>query len=219
MQQQLTERDAMVRSARDDAAEARRSLAATSRRDETMAALGDARAALARAEATLAAAPRERTASAQPMAKRERIRPAKGLLIDSADGVAYLFGVAGVAVVVDGYNVAKLAWPDVDLEQQRQRLDDVVREVVARHRCDVTVVYDGADVTGANRARRTFAVVFSPTGVLADDVIIEHVRSLPIERAVVVVTSDRELRRRCEGLGATAVASDVFLRAIGRAGS
>ena len=71
----------------------------------------------------------------------------------------------GALVLVDGYNVAKLAWPDDDLAAQRTRCLDLVDDVARRFGTDVTVVFDGADVVGAHARRRRLArVVYSPAG-------------------------------------------------------
>ena len=58
-------------------------------------------------------------------------------------------------VLIDGYNVAKLAWPKLDLEGQRVVLLDAVENLARRFGSDITVVFDGADVVGANTDRAT----------------------------------------------------------------
>jgi len=114
--------------------------------------------------------------------------------------------------VVDGYNVAKTAWPDAELEQQRVRPLDLVDDLARRFGTEVTVVFDGADVVGAHaRRRRLSRVVFSPAGTIADDVIRSTVAATPPDRPVVVVTSDREIRRSVAAMGANLVSSDTFL--------
>ena len=49
----------------------------------------------------------------------------------------YLLRSPGALVLVDGYNVAKLAWPADDLERQRVRCldlaDDIARRYGSRH--------------------------------------------------------------------------------------
>ena len=69
-------------------------------------------------------------------------------------------------MLVDGYNVAKLAWPDDDLAGQRSRCLDLAETVARRFGSDITVVFDGADVVGAHAVeRRMVRVVLLPTGV------------------------------------------------------
>ena len=115
-------------------------------------------------------------------------------------------------MVVDGYNVAKLGWPDGALAEQRERSLDIIEDAARRFGSDVTVVFDGADVVGAHAARRRLArVVYSPAGVTADDVIRLIVGGAPPERAVVVVTNDQAVRRSVAAAGANLVSSDAFL--------
>ncbi len=136
---------------------------------------------------------------------------------DPVRAAGHLLRVAGALVVVDGYNVAKTAWPDDELVDQRRRTLDLVDDLARRFGTELTVVFDGADVVGAHAPRRRLArVVFSPPGTLADDVIRDTVAATPVERSVVVVTSDREVRRAVAAMGANVVASDAFLTAARR---
>jgi hypothetical protein len=135
-----------------------------------------------------------------------------GVAGDSARAVEHLLRVPSVSVVVDGYNVAKSAWLEESLVEQRRRTLDLIDDLARRVGSEFTVVFDGADVLGAHATRRRLArVVYSPTGTSADDVIRATVAALPPERPVVVVTSDRDVRRSVAAMGANLVASDVFL--------
>ncbi|MGI9031969.1 MAG: NYN domain-containing protein [Ilumatobacteraceae bacterium] len=135
-----------------------------------------------------------------------------GVAGDSTRAVEHLLRVPDALFVVDGYNVAKAAWPDAELEQQRLRALDLVDDLARRFGTEVTVVFDGADVVGAHaRRRRLSRVVFSPAGTPADDVIRSTVAATPHDRPVVVVTSDREVRRSVAAMGANLVSSDTFL--------
>jgi predicted RNA-binding protein with PIN domain len=117
-------------------------------------------------------------------------------------------------VLVDGYNVAKLAWPDEELIVQRDRLLDAVDTVARRFNSEITVVFDGADVVGSHARRRHLArVVYSPVGVSADDVIRAEVTATPPDRPVVVVTNDQAVRRDVAAAGANVVASESFAAA------
>jgi predicted RNA-binding protein with PIN domain len=115
-------------------------------------------------------------------------------------------------VLVDGYNVAKLAWPALDLAGQRVVLLDAIENLARRFGSDITVVFDGADLVGATADRRRIArVVYSPADVIADDVIRDEVRRLPITRQVVVVTNDQEIVRDVRSMGANTMASDQLI--------
>jgi predicted RNA-binding protein with PIN domain len=75
----------------------------------------------------------------------------------------------------------------------------------------VTVVFDGSDVPGPSRPRRPgVRVLFSAPGESADDVVVREVDALPLDMPVMVVSSDRELRRRVGALGALTVPVDAF---------
>jgi hypothetical protein len=135
-----------------------------------------------------------------------------GVARDSQRATEYLLRAPGALVLVDGYNVAKLAWPGDDLEQQRVRCLDLVDDIARRFGSDITVVFDGAHVVGAHATRRRMArVVYSKPGVIADDVIRAEVLASPVERAVVVVTNDQAIRRDVAAAGANWIASDAFL--------
>jgi predicted RNA-binding protein with PIN domain len=54
-------------------------------------------------------------------------------------------------------------------------------------------------------------VVFSPEGVIADDVIRSEVARLPVTRHVVVVTNDKEVVTDVRAMGANTVSSNRFL--------
>ena len=123
----------------------------------------------------------------------------------------------GLAVIIDGYNVSMLAWPDATPAEQRDRLCDALAEFQLRFRCDVTVVFDGAEVPGVRPMRRRgLRVVFSAAGQEADEVVVSEVMFRPTEVPVIVVSSDREVRAGAEMEGATVLASDELLQLMRR---
>lgn len=135
-----------------------------------------------------------------------------GVARDPRRTAEHLLKAPGVLVLVDGYNVAKLAWPDDDLARQRERCLDLVDDLARRYGSDITVVFDGADVIGAHATRRRMSrVVYSKPGVIADDVIRAEVATAPVERAVVVVTNDQAIRRDVAAAGANWLTSDALL--------
>lgn len=124
----------------------------------------------------------------------------------------YLLKLPGLAAFVDGYNVAKLAWPDLSLEQQRTKMLDAVDGLARRFGTEFVVVLDGADVVGAHADRRRLARVrYSPAGVTADDIIRDEVGGLDTRRPAAVVTNDREVRRDVIAAGANVITSDAFV--------
>jgi YacP-like NYN domain len=135
-----------------------------------------------------------------------------GVAGDSPRAAEFLLRAPGAVVLVDGYNVAKLGWPDEELAVQRQRLLDVVDDVARRYGSEIAVVFDGADVVGSHSERRRLArVTYSPAGSSADDVIRSEVESTPPGRPVVVVTNDQAVRRDVAKDGANLIRSESFL--------
>ena len=121
-------------------------------------------------------------------------------------------------LVVDGYNVTKTAWPEIPLERQRERLTSGLAPLVARTGAETTVVFDAADTPErpvVNRPRGV-RVLFSPFGVIADDVIRELVAAEPQGRPVVVVSSDQEVARDVGRAGAHVVAATALSRLLAR---
>jgi predicted RNA-binding protein with PIN domain len=146
------------------------------------------------------------------MPRRRALRIPRGMHVGTEEADAWLLTEAEAAVVVDGYNVAKLGWPDAVLADQRERLLDVLDDLANRYHTTVEVVFDGADVGPIRSARRRrVAVRFSPPQVLADDVIRELVASYPPTDPIVVVTNDRAVAHDVRAAGANVVTSDGLL--------
>ena len=143
--------------------------------------------------------------------RRKPLAMPGGVMGSSAAAGEFLLR-SGASVLIDGYNVAKQAWPSLDLAGQRVVLLDAAENLVRRFGSDITVVFDGADVVGASSdRRRVVRVVFSPDGVIADDVIRDEVRRLPATRQVVVVTNDRAIVNDTRALGANTMSSDQLI--------
>jgi rRNA-processing protein FCF1 len=143
-------------------------------------------------------------------ARRRALALPGGVVNDSSAATEFLLR-SGATVLVDGYNVAKLQWPHVELADQRRVLLDAAENTARRFGADLTVVFDGADVVGATGdPRRLVRVVYSPEGITADDVIRAEVSRLPPHRQVVVVTNDAAIIRDVRQQGANTVSSDRF---------
>lgn len=128
-----------------------------------------------------------------------------------------LLALPNVHVIVDGYNITKTGYPELSLAEQRQRLVRELGALVSRTGAEVTVVFDGADVTSIPAAGpRNVRVLFSDPGVLADDVIRSLVRSEPQGRPLVVATSDQAVVNSVCAEGSYAVPASVLLTRLGR---
>jgi len=123
-----------------------------------------------------------------------------------------------VRLIVDGYNVSKTAWPESSLEAQRIRLLNGIAPLVARSGAETTVVFDAA--TSSSRPLvhppRGVRVLFSPPGVIADDVIRDLVDAEPEGRMVVVVTGDQEIVRDVRRAGARTVGAEALIGVLTR---
>ena len=140
-----------------------------------------------------------------------------GMLEDDPAAAEAMVRTPRVAVIIDGYNVSMLAWPGISAAEQRERLCDALAEFQLRFRCEVTVVFDGADVPGVRPLRRRgLRVVFSAAGQEADDVVVGEVMFRPDDVPVIVVSSDREVRAGSLAEGATVLPADRFLQLLRR---
>jgi predicted RNA-binding protein with PIN domain len=129
-----------------------------------------------------------------------------------------LLGLPRVHLIVDGYNVTKTAWPETPLDKQRERLLAGLAPLAARSGAELTVVFDAAEKAErpvVNKPRGV-RVLFSPVGVIADDVIRQLVHAEPPGRPVVVVSSDQEVVRDVVREGARSVASAALSRLLAR---
>lgn len=117
----------------------------------------------------------------------------------------------GAHLIVDGYNVSKTGYGEQSLADQRDRLVRAMSALGARTSAEVTVVFDGAAVAVPHPPGRRVRVLFSPPGVIADDVIRQLVAAEPAGRVVVVVTSDRAVISSVTERGARTAGSATLL--------
>lgn len=155
------------------------------------------------------------TRGRSPGARRRQRRPIAvpgGLYGNSEAAGEHMLRVPDAVVLVDGYNVAKLGWPAVPLDRQRELCTEAAENLARRWGSLIHVVFDGATVVGAVAGgRRMVRVSFSPEGVSADDVLRAEVAALDTGRPVVVVTNDQAIVADVRAAGANVLASDTFL--------
>lgn len=119
-----------------------------------------------------------------------------------------------MVLLVDGYNVIKYLLPHNREEHDAQRewfIARLARYARAKQGCvtEVTAVFDGGLFRHRQReVRRGVVVVFAGHAQSADDVLVEYADRHGA--GSVVVTNDRELRRRCEEHGAEVITVDTF---------
>jgi len=163
-------------------------------------------------------AKRAGSGSGKPATRRRApVRLPPGMQQDDPAAIAAMVRTPGLAVIVDGYNVSMLAWPGASAAEQRERLCDGLAEFQLRFRCEVTVVFDGAEVPGVRPLRRRgLRVLFSAAGQEADEVLVGEVMFRPDDVPVIVVSSDREVQAAAEAEGAAVLSSDVLLALMHR---
>jgi predicted RNA-binding protein with PIN domain len=134
------------------------------------------------------------------------------------------FGVRGVLdskrllLLVDGWNVSLGHIGAARLEDKRRVLEQALERYKSRTGNKVMVVYDGRKVSWFWMPRaegRTIARIFTE-GETADDFIVAELETESGgPDAPVVVTSDRELRKRCIAAGAFVVSSEDLATVLG----
>ena len=140
--------------------------------------------------------------------RRVPLRVPHGLLDDSVEYAEYLLAIPNMTVLVDGYNVTKLAHYDQPLEQQRSWLEQQLCGLLGSVTASFDVVFDGADVDVDSRSLDPrVRVRFSPDGVEADDVIIDSVSAMDRARPVTVISSDKRVRAGVTERGANVLHS------------
>jgi predicted RNA-binding protein with PIN domain len=154
--------------------------------------------------------PADMVPAAEPPAASTPTRPGDPGALDD------LLTLPGAHLVVDGYNVTKSAWPSMPLEAQRRRLVQRLGVLAARTGAEVTCVFDGDDVSVPTvTPARGVRVRFRPSGQSADELIRRLVAAEPAGRAVIVVSSDREVADGSRSNGARPVESAVLVSLLG----
>ncbi len=154
---------------------------------------------------------------------RRPVRLPVGVFDDSVEAAAHLVRVPRMLLVVDGYNITLSAWAEEGISDQRHRLVHALAELAMRTPVKVRVVFDGHSEDDyppvPGRVLGAVRVVFSPTGVDADEVIIDTVASLPPAQPVTVATDDRRVQTEVGARGANVISARQLLGILGRGGA
>ena len=217
-------------SARDEAAAAARDEAlaiAVARATEAFAAASASLAeagSLLGAEASPPASPARPDADpqpgrARPLRARRRAAPLPpGVRDDGPEAAEHLVRVPGVLLLIDGYNISNAQWWGQPPAEQRSRLLDACVELHARCGTAIEVVFDGDQATGSAgaAARSDVRYRFTSAGVEADDVLLDRVDEEPVERPVIVASSDRRVRDGARERGANVIGARQALSVLRR---
>lgn len=147
---------------------------------------------------------------------RSRVPCPPGLVATTAAGLDAMLRTRGVQLVVDGYNVSMAGRADAPIAEQRDWLLGSLARLHLRLRCEVVVVFDGADVDATPERRPGVKVVFSAGGEKADPVVVREVAALPATTPAIVVSSDRWVAEHSEEAGATAVPAEALVELLRR---
>lgn len=116
---------------------------------------------------------------------------------------------------IDGYNLLYAlgeAFRKGTLEEQRERLEELLQDVRRRTGYTMTIVYDGRGSNHPLEERGAFSRVFTPSRMSADEWIINHLQTSPAAaRNTTVVSSDRMIVSHAEAYGAQALPSESFI--------
>ena len=176
------------------------------------------------AKAKAAAAPKSPAPKAQPKLTGPRpvLKVPKGRLEDASETLDAWLETPGVTLLVDGYNVTRSAagFPQLSLEQQRDRLRDMLKKLSNRLRVTTVLVWDGGEVAPGTKRRSSGFLTEeysepdrSGAGTdkdRADRHIVELLKEMPPE-PVVLATNDRGLQDEARAQRATIASSDQLL--------
>lgn len=144
---------------------------------------------------------------------RRPVRLGQGLVDGTPEAARWLLARPGVVVLVDGYNVTMLAWPELSAGDQRVALERAAAQLQLQHGAQIVLVFDG-DADGGTAVRAavgsTVRVRFTHRDTEADDEILELLgaTSAPV---VVVVSNDRRVIDGARERGANVVRSTDFV--------
>jgi predicted RNA-binding protein with PIN domain len=164
----------------------------------------------------IVARPADSVAGGEPTG--HRAVTGRGLAEDDPALLDRLLTLPQVHLIVDGYNVTKSGYGDLPLVDQRRRLLSGLAGLHAQTRAEITCVFDGARLDGpvAVTTPRGVRVMFSEPGQTADELVGRLVRAEPRGRAIVVISSDREVAESVRRAGARPAPSALLLRRLGR---
>ena len=122
--------------------------------------------------------------------------------------------------LVDAYNLLfRTLKKRGSLEKIRQTLIEELNEVISKLNLHVTLVFDGAEEHLPLPTRGHYdaiELVYTPKNQTADEYIYEEVSLARIPSQMTVVTSDRELSRRCHEHRAKTLTINEFLQLLSK---
>lgn len=148
--------------------------------------------------------------------RRRALRLGRGLVDGSTAAARWLLARSGAVVLVDGYNVTMLAWPELGVTDQRDALERSVTALQSQTGARFVLVFDGDDAGGAavrSGVGSPLRVRFTHRDTEADDEILRLVDG-STDPVVVVVSNDRRVLDGAEARGANTIRSTEFVQLI-----
>ena len=135
------------------------------------------------------------------------------MVADTVEGARWLLGQPAVVLLVDGYNVAKTAWPDAGLEEQRTAPHPGAGRAGGPHRMPPPSSSSTAPAIPPRPAARAPPRWACATAAASWPTTWSWTSSPPIppDRPVVVVSNDREVRDGARTAGANVIGSTTLI--------
>lgn len=161
-------------------------------------------------------------AAASRSGPRPVLKVPKGRLEDAPETLDSWLRTPGVRLLVDGYNVTRSGsgFGHLSLEQQRDRLRDLLKKLSNRLKVSTVLVWDGGEVPpGTKRPTAGYLIEEyslpdrTPEGTdkdRADRHIVDLLQEMPPD-PVVVVTNDRALKEQARSQRSTIASSEQLL--------
>lgn len=118
-------------------------------------------------------------------------------------------------IIIDAYNVLRLELTDDFItESQRKHFISLLRAYAQRKKHTMVVVFDGGEYRWAvQETHKEIVIIYSGTHQTADEAIITYIKR-NLGRAMVLVSSDRQLRDEAAYYGLELVQSQDFLERL-----
>ncbi len=122
--------------------------------------------------------------------------------------------------LIDGHNlIGKM--PDIELSDPNDEVKLVLRVqewLNGRSSQQATIIFDGRRMMGGVSnplSSRQLTVIFSPDGIIADDLIIRRIKQVRNPAAYTVVSSDRMVFNAADAIRMKAITSEQFIARAG----
>jgi uncharacterized protein len=120
-------------------------------------------------------------------------------------------------LLIDGYNLAHKLGIKVasqTLVMVRETLEKKLGYYLSKHKCQITIVYDGRGVLSESGHTGKIKTIFTASGETADDYIKLEIDRARSKSSLKVISSDRSIMEYAKVSRVTAVRSEDFLKEL-----